>query len=150
MRILLVLLAFGSLLAAGCGGGSNSSSSSSGSSDSTFAAVPTSERSGKVLTIFGFGTGDDVAVNRTKLAKQAIAPAALKNPNGSYDPQRFLTQLAAGNVPDLVYVDPPPIRAPAGQGGPPPPQGRLHPPPHHKLVFPQGGGAEGGLARQGL
>src|SRR3954453_8459648 len=105
MRIPLALLVFGALLLAGCGGGSRTVSSGSFSSDASFAAVPTSDRSGKVLSIFGFGTGDDVAVNRTKLAKQAIAPAALKNPNGAYDPQRFLTQLAAGNVPDLIYVD---------------------------------------------
>jgi multiple sugar transport system substrate-binding protein len=94
------VLAFAVLLLAGCGG-----SSSSSSSKSSFDAVPTSDRSGQVLSIYGFGTGDDVAVNRTKLAKQAIAPATLKNPDGSYDPQRFLTQLASGNVPDLIYVD---------------------------------------------
>src|SRR3954467_9138616 len=100
MRLRLGLLAFAAVILAGCGG-----SSSSNSSSSDFAAVPTSDRSGQVLSIYGFGTGDDVAVNRTKLAKKAIAPATLKNPNGAYDPQRFLTQLAAGNVPDLIYVD---------------------------------------------
>ena len=99
MRSRLAVLAFAAVLLAGCGGSSSSSSTSS------FAAVPTSDRSGQTLTIYGFGTGDDVAANRTKLAKAAIAPAKLSNPNGSYDPQRFLTQLASGNVPDLVYVD---------------------------------------------
>lgn len=87
------------LLLAGCGGGSSSSSSSD------FNAVPSSDRAGQVLSIYGFGKGDDVAQNRLVLAKKAIAPAKLQNPDGAYDPQRFLTQLASGNVPDLIYVD---------------------------------------------
>jgi multiple sugar transport system substrate-binding protein len=100
VRRRLAVLGFAALLLAGCGGGG-----SSGSSSSDFAAVPTADRSGQTLTTYGFGTGDDVAVNRTKLAKAAIAPAKLDNPNGAYDPQRFLTQVASGNIPDLIYVD---------------------------------------------
>jgi len=101
MRPSFALLALTVFLAAGCGGGGSSSSSST----KTFDAVPASDRSGQTLTIYGFGTGDDVAVNRTKLATAAVAPAKVKNPNGAYDPQRFLTQVASGNIPDLIYVD---------------------------------------------
>ena len=39
------------------------------------------------------------------MAKQAIAPATVKNPEGAFNPQRFLTQLAAGTVPDVIYLD---------------------------------------------
>src|SRR5436305_6838303 len=97
MRLKVAVLAAAALVLAGCGGGSSKSSSSG-----DFAAVPSGDRAGQTLTIYGFGPGDDVANNRTVLAKKAIAPARLRNPEGAYDPQRFLTQLASGNVPDLV------------------------------------------------
>src|SRR3954452_4819107 len=92
-------IALGALLLAGCGG------SSSKSSNGDFNAVPSSDRAGQVLSIYGFGKGDDVAQNRLSLAKKAITPAKVQDPDGAYDPQRFLTQLASGNVPDLIYVD---------------------------------------------
>ena len=88
------------VVAAGCGGGS---SSSGGSSD--FGALSSSDRQGKILQLYGFGAGDDVAQNRITVAKQAIAPATVKNPEGAFNPQRFLTQLAAGTVPDVIYLD---------------------------------------------
>jgi multiple sugar transport system substrate-binding protein len=100
MRRKLGVLALAALVLAGCGGGSSKSSSSG-----DFGAVPSSDRAGQALTIYGFGPGDDVASNRTAIAKKAIAPAKLVNPEGAYDPQRFLTQLASGNVPDIVYLD---------------------------------------------
>jgi multiple sugar transport system substrate-binding protein len=90
------------VLAAGCGGG-GSSKSSSGSGE--FSVQSSSDRAKETLRIYGFGKGDDVAQNRAALAKQAIAPAKLINPDGAYDPQKFLTQLASGSVPDLVYLD---------------------------------------------
>jgi multiple sugar transport system substrate-binding protein len=89
------------LAAAGCGG--KKSGSGSGSGD--LAVQSPSERSGETLQIYGFGKGDDVASNRAAVAKAAIAPAKLQNPEGGFDPQRFLTQLASGTVPDLIYVD---------------------------------------------
>jgi multiple sugar transport system substrate-binding protein len=53
----------------------------------------------------GFGTGDEIATTRTKLARKAIAPAGLKNPTGGFNDQQFLTAVAAGTVPDLIYLD---------------------------------------------
>jgi len=67
--------------------------------------VSDSDRQGQVLQLYGFGEGDDVAQNRVAVAKQAIAPATVKNPEGAFNPQRFLTQLAAGTVPDVIYLD---------------------------------------------
>jgi multiple sugar transport system substrate-binding protein len=96
----VVLVAVAALALAGCGGGSGSTSSSA-----DFAAPSQSDRSGQTLKIYGFGKGDDVAQNRAAVARAAIAPAKVLNPEGAYDPQRFLTQLASGNVPDLVYLD---------------------------------------------
>jgi multiple sugar transport system substrate-binding protein len=87
------------MLAAGCGGGGGSSSGSD------FAPLSSSDRSGQTLRVYGFGGGDDVATNRAKLARRALAPAKVATPEGAFDAQRFLTQLASGNVPDVIYVD---------------------------------------------
>ena len=102
-RIAICLVLAGVL--AGCGGSSNKSGNTSTGNSSAFAVQSSSQRAKETLSIYGFGTGDDVANNRAAMAKKAIAPAKLQNPNGGYDPQKFLTQLAAGTVPDLVYLD---------------------------------------------
>src|SRR4051794_33756526 len=98
----VLLLALIAAFAAGCGG-SGKSSSSGGST--TLAAEPSSERAGQTLTIYGFGPGDDIANNRAAIATKALAPAKVKNPAGAYNPQAFLTRLASGSPPDLIYVD---------------------------------------------
>jgi multiple sugar transport system substrate-binding protein len=96
---LLAVLVATALVVAGCGGGSGSGDSSD------FGALSDSDREGQVLQLYGFGEGDDVAQNRVSVAKRAIAPATVKNPEGAFNPQRFLTQLASGTVPDLIYLD---------------------------------------------
>jgi multiple sugar transport system substrate-binding protein len=100
MRRTPILVAIVALLAAGCGGGGGGSSSGE-----DFAPLSSSDRSGQTLRVYGFGGGDDVATNRARVARQAIAPAKAAIPEGAFDAQRFLTQLASGNVPDVIYVD---------------------------------------------
>jgi multiple sugar transport system substrate-binding protein len=107
---LLSLVAVVASLAA-CGGG-GSSSSSGGSAQEPSAA----DRKGAVLSIYGFGAGDDVAANRAKVAKAAIAPATIKNPEGAFNPQQFLTRLASSDTPDIIYVDRQQIATLAAQG----------------------------------
>jgi multiple sugar transport system substrate-binding protein len=85
------------LLVAGCGGGSSSSGSS------TSGGGPTG--GGQVLSISGFGIGDEIAQTRAELAQKAVAPAKVKNPSGAFNDQQFLASVAAGNVPDLIYLD---------------------------------------------
>jgi multiple sugar transport system substrate-binding protein len=80
------------VLAAGCGG--------SGSSDE--AAKPTAS---DTLKIMGFGSGDEIANTRIAIARKAIAPAKLQNPQGGFQEQQFLTAIAGGDIPDLVYLD---------------------------------------------
>jgi multiple sugar transport system substrate-binding protein len=105
-RTIMALAVAGTLAAlAGCGGGSSNKSNSSSSNSGAFAVQPSSQRAKETLSIYGFGKGDDVANNRAALAAKAVAPAKVQNPNGAYDPQKFLTQLAGGNIPDLVYLD---------------------------------------------
>jgi multiple sugar transport system substrate-binding protein len=100
MRLGVLLVAFLCLIAAGCGG----SSSSEGTTTSTSAAGgPTGAN--QTLVIMGFGTGDEIATTRAKLATKAIAPARVRNPNGAFNDQQFLTAVASGTVPDLIYLD---------------------------------------------
>jgi multiple sugar transport system substrate-binding protein len=57
------------------------------------------------LNIYGFGPGDDVATNRFNYAASQLQGVTINNPAGAFNDQAFLTQLASGNVPDLVYMD---------------------------------------------
>jgi multiple sugar transport system substrate-binding protein len=84
------------IAAAGCGGGS---------SKSGVAGTTATRSADETLTIMGFGTGDEVAQARIALAKKALAPAKVQNPNGGFNDQQFLTRIASGSVPDLVYMD---------------------------------------------
>jgi multiple sugar transport system substrate-binding protein len=97
-RLPLVAAAIVAALAvAGCG----SDSGGSGGGGTT-AAAP---EAGQTLRIYGFGQGDDVATTRAKLARKALRPATVRNPPGAYDSQRFLTRVATGDVPDVIYLD---------------------------------------------
>jgi multiple sugar transport system substrate-binding protein len=57
------------------------------------------------LSIMGFGTPDEVATVRVDVAKRDIAPTDLQLIRGGFDQQQFLSAVAAGNPPDLIYVD---------------------------------------------
>ena len=96
-RIVLAAAAALALVVAGCGG------SSGGGGGSDFGNVrPTAS---ETLRISGFGPGDEVAQARIALAKKALAPAKVRNPEGGFNDQQFLASVAAGNAPDLVYMD---------------------------------------------
>lgn len=60
--------------------------------------------SAETLNIYGFGPGDDVANGRAEIAQKALGGASVENPRGGFNDQRFLTMLASGDVPDLVYL----------------------------------------------
>jgi multiple sugar transport system substrate-binding protein len=57
------------------------------------------------LHIYGFGPGDDVANGRAAIATRALGGAEVDNPRGAFDDRAFLTRLASGDVPDIVYLD---------------------------------------------
>ncbi|MEU8236196.1 extracellular solute-binding protein [Actinoplanes sp. NPDC048967] len=78
-------------LAAGCGG-VGSSGKDSGNATVT-------------LTMMGFGTGDEVAQTRFDAANAAIAPSSAKASEGSFSAQQFLSAVASGSPPDLVYLE---------------------------------------------
>lgn len=58
------------------------------------------------LTIMGFNSGaDEVATTRADLAEEAIAPAKVKLVEGELDVQQFLSAVASGEAPDLIYAN---------------------------------------------
>ncbi|MDQ0369522.1 ABC transporter substrate-binding protein [Catenuloplanes indicus] len=78
------------LLVAGCGG-------VGGAGGGDGAAV--------TLTMMGFGTGDEIAQTRFDAANARIAPATATAAEGSFDAQQFLSAVASGKPPDLVYME---------------------------------------------
>jgi multiple sugar transport system substrate-binding protein len=79
-------------LATGCGGVGKSDSESSDNATVT-------------LTMMGFGTGDEIAKTRFDAANAAIAPSSAKASEGSFNAQQFLSAVASGTPPDLVYME---------------------------------------------
>jgi multiple sugar transport system substrate-binding protein len=104
-RRLAVLSLVPILLATGCaglGGGKDSggSDSSGSSGSSTWSGKP----SGK-LNIMGFGGEDEVAQARISAFEKTYPDVSVTHNKGDFDAQQFLTALASGNPPDLVYID---------------------------------------------
>src|ERR1051326_308074 len=93
------------LVAAGCGGSKHKGTNAAGADGSGNGTASVPRRASQTLTLYGFGTGDEVAQARTKLAMKAVAPARVTNPTGGFEDQAFLTRVASGDVPDLVYMD---------------------------------------------
>lgn len=56
------------------------------------------------LTVLGFGLGDEIATVRVDTFKATYPDITLNITEGSLDTQQFLTSVASGNVPDLIYT----------------------------------------------
>jgi multiple sugar transport system substrate-binding protein len=57
------------------------------------------------LSILGFGMPDEVATVRVDRFKELYPNVELNIPEGSLDQQQFLTAVASGNPPDLIYTN---------------------------------------------
>ncbi|RKR86491.1 carbohydrate ABC transporter substrate-binding protein (CUT1 family) [Micromonospora pisi] len=57
------------------------------------------------LTTMGFGLPDEIARTRVDLFKREHPEVKLDIVEGSFDEQQFLSAVASGNPPDLVYLD---------------------------------------------
>jgi len=64
---------------------------------------PSASMSGS-LQVMGFGASDEIATTRLDLAQKAIAPATVKLVQGDLDVQQFLSAVASGKPPALVYA----------------------------------------------
>ena len=88
--------AFALSVASACGGVSSSKGTSgSGTSKGDTGALSTQ----------GFGKPDDVGQARIDAFKSAYPKVQLNINEGDFDPQQFLSAVASGNPPDLVYLD---------------------------------------------
>jgi multiple sugar transport system substrate-binding protein len=97
-RRLAALVAVLSLVVVGCGG-------VGGGDDEAPAA---GERGGNVsgtLSTFGFSLPDEIATTRVDTFKKAYPQVQVKITEGGFDEQQFLSAVASGAPPDLVYVD---------------------------------------------
>jgi multiple sugar transport system substrate-binding protein len=92
-------------LAAGCAGvggndgGNGGNGGGGGSSASSWSGTPSGS-----LTTMGFGGEDEVAQARVAAFQQAAPDVKVQINKGDFDAQQFLTALASGNPPDLVYM----------------------------------------------
>lgn len=81
--------------AVGTGGGSTAS-------DADFDADAELDGS---LTVMGFSGVDEVATTRADLAQEALGDVDVSLVEGELDLQQFLSAVAAGDPPDLIYAD---------------------------------------------
>jgi multiple sugar transport system substrate-binding protein len=91
------VLVTGALLA-GCAQGSGGGETTKANYDSN------AELSGK-LTVMGFGAGDEVATVRMDEAKAAMGDVDVELIEGDLDIQQFLSSVASGEPPEIVYAD---------------------------------------------
>lgn len=69
-----------------------------------------------ILSIRGFSQGDEIASERVKYALEQLMDVSVVMTEGSLDRQQFLTSVASGKVPDLIYIGRSDIGTYAGAG----------------------------------
>jgi multiple sugar transport system substrate-binding protein len=57
------------------------------------------------ITVMGFGATDEIGTTRVERAKAALGGADVKLIEGDLDIQQFLSSVAAGDPPDIVYAN---------------------------------------------
>jgi multiple sugar transport system substrate-binding protein len=80
------------------------------------AGARTTKSAAGTLNIYGYGPGDDVQENRAAYAKDQLNGTTISRPAGDFNDQQFLTQLASGQVPDLVRMGRPRVAQYASKG----------------------------------
>jgi multiple sugar transport system substrate-binding protein len=97
-RRLAALVAVLSLVVVGCGGvgGGDDEEPQAGGSGGTVSGT---------LSTFGFSLPDEIATVRVDTFKKAHPQVQVKITEGGFDEQQFLSAVASGTPPDLVYVD---------------------------------------------
>lgn len=91
------------LVLAGCAQGTNPPAPSAPSdADNPFSA--TTELTG-TLDVMGFGAGDEIATVRMERTEEALGDVQVTLVEGDLDIQQFLTAVAAGDPPELIYAN---------------------------------------------
>src|SRR4051794_26336652 len=96
----LVAIAVPSLVLMGCAGVGAKAPQAPAKGASAFGGTPQGP-----LKVMGFSGEDEVAQARIAAFKQSAPKVQVTNNKGDFDAQQFLTSLASGNPPDLVYMD---------------------------------------------
>lgn len=68
------------------------------------AAAPEGPAVSGTLNVLGFGQGDEVATVRFNRFVEMYPDVEVNAPEGSLDQQQFLTAVASGNPPDVIYT----------------------------------------------
>ncbi|MFB4275328.1 MULTISPECIES: ABC transporter substrate-binding protein [unclassified Nonomuraea] len=84
--------------AKGTGGGASAPSPSAGQFN------PGASYSG-TISVMGFGATDEIGTTRVDLAKKSLGGADVKLIEGDLDIQQFLSSVAAGDPPDIIYAN---------------------------------------------
>ena len=71
----------------------------------TASAVDFGADPGDSMSVMGFGTGDEIAQVRYDRAVETLGDVDVKLAEGELDIQAFLSAVASGNPPDLVYAN---------------------------------------------
>ncbi len=91
------------LLVAGCATAANpTTTSGDGASGASYG--PSANLSGS-LSVMGFGAGDEIATTRLDLAKAALPGVNVSLIEGDLDIQAFLSAVASGKPPEIVYAN---------------------------------------------
>ncbi|QXQ08723.1 ABC transporter substrate-binding protein [Paeniglutamicibacter sp. Y32M11] len=97
----VALAAAASMLLVGCATGTQPNVTAQGPDP-----FPAGAELSGVLNIMGYNAdADEVARTRADLAGKTIAPATVKAVEGELDVQQFLSAVAAGDAPDLIYAN---------------------------------------------
>ncbi|HEX5858993.1 MAG TPA: ABC transporter substrate-binding protein [Microbacterium sp.] len=56
------------------------------------------------MTVTGFGTPDELGTTRMELAEEALGDVDVKMVEGGFDVQQFLSAVASGKPPELIYA----------------------------------------------
>jgi multiple sugar transport system substrate-binding protein len=73
--------------------------------DETAPAVDFDAEPGDSVSVMGFGTGDEIGQVRYDRAVEALGDVDVQLAEGELDIQAFLSAVASGNPPDLVYAN---------------------------------------------
>src|SRR5690554_3025275 len=60
---------------------------------------------GGSLQVMGFGAGDEIATTRYDLAREALGNVEVNLIEGDLDMQQFLSSVAAGDPPEILYAN---------------------------------------------
>lgn len=99
-----VLVAAASLALTACAQGTGGGDGDNAEPGATSTYDPDAELSGD-LSIMGFGAGDEIATVRVEAATGVIDPVEVTLIEGDLDIQQFLSAVAAGDPPELIYAN---------------------------------------------